>query len=219
MKVIIVSIMMLGVVVFSSPVYAEPERYDFLKLDPKEQPIPFVPVFAVVRPDAPDVEMTQQEAHKEDEAKRKAIIALLRQRNRRLDEAKARDIADFIMQACEQYNQEPFIIAALMVNESSARPDVVSRGGDYGLMHVRWRVHQRRIRERYPHITRAQDMLNPKYNVLVGTEIFSTYRKTANDDISGALRYYTGGSTRMAGRVFADVSRPEDLYMNYLQNL
>ena len=208
MKVIIVSIMMLGVVVFSSPARGESGRYDQLQFEPRQQP-------AQIDPALSDAER----ADACNEAKSRAIISLLRQHNRRLDEAAAREITEFIMLACERYGQEPFLIAALMVHESSARPDAVSRGGDYGLMQVRWRVHQRNIRAKYPHITTARDMLDPKYNILIGTEIFSTYRRTANNDILGALRYYTGGSTRMPARVFASVSRLEDIYMNYLENI
>ena len=193
------------------PAYAEPERYDF----PREAPIKFVkPLMPVI----PDFSAEKNEVHRIDEAMRKSIAALLRQYNKQLDDEKALHYADLIMQACEKFDQDPFVIAALVVSESSARSDVVSRGGDYGLMQVRWRVHRRRIQNQYPHIEKANDILNPKYNLLVGTEIFSTYRATAKQDVRGALMYYSAGNRRMADKVFALRSQLEESYLERLRN-
>ena len=157
---------------FVSTAAAEPELYDF-------------PVKLAVEADTKESEMLLNQ--KRLQAKKESISALLLQYNKKLSDEKALDYATYIMQAAEKFNQDPFVIAAMVVNESSARHDAVSKGGDYGLMQVRWRVHQKKIRKKYPHITEPDHMLDPEHNLLVGTEIFSTYRATAKQDIRGGL--------------------------------
>jgi soluble lytic murein transglycosylase-like protein len=158
------------------------------------------------------------DAHKRNEAKRQAIAALLRRYNKKLTKARAYEYAIFIIQASDMFGQEPFLIASMVVCESSARPDAVSRGGDYGLMQVRWRVHQKKITQKYPHIKKAKDMLNPRDNLIVGTEIFSVYHKTANYDDRGGLAYYTAGNKHMANKVFAIRSQLEKSYIERLKS-
>ena len=94
----------------------------------------------------------------------------------------------------------------------------MSRGGDYGLMQVRWRVHERRIRNKYPHIEKARDILNPRDNLLIGIEIFSTYHATAKQDLRGALLFYSAGNRRMADKVFSLRSQLEESYLERLKN-
>ena len=190
--------------------HAEPERYDF----PKENPVKFVspvmPVFA-------NIEAENRDARRINEARRKSIAALLQRYNKKLTDEKAYDYAVFIMQTCEKFGQDPFVIAALVVTESSARSDAVSRGGDYGLMQVRWRVHEKKIRNKYPHIVKAKDMLNPKNNILVGVEIFATYHATAKQDVREALMYYSAGNSRMADKVFTIRAQLEESYLERLK--
>ncbi|MDR2529494.1 MAG: transglycosylase SLT domain-containing protein [Synergistaceae bacterium] len=168
---------------------------------------------AVVGPLSGDPAFASVDARVRNEAKRQAIAALLRQYNKKLTEVKAYEYAVFIIQASDTFGQDPFLIASMVVCESSARADAVSSGGDYGLMQVRWRVHQKKITRKYPHIKKAKDMLNPKDNLMVGTEIFSVYRKTANYDDRGGLAYYTAGNRQMANKVFAIRSRLEKSYL------
>ena len=196
--------------------YAEPERYDF----PKESPIKFVKPLMPVIPVLQDlsVQAENNEAHRINEARRKTIAALLRRYNRKLGDKEAYDYANLIIQTCDKFGQDPFVIAALVVSESSARSDVVSRGGDYGLMQVRWRVHEKKIRNKYPHIAKAKDILNPKDNLMVGVEIFSTYHATAKQDVRGALMFYSAGNKRMTDKVFALRSQLEKSYLEHLRN-
>lgn len=151
------------------------------------------------------------------EAELKSIEALLFRYNKRLSPQKARLYAEFVVEAGQQFQQDPFVIAAMIVNESSARHDALSRGGDYGLMQVRWRVHKRTITKKYPHITQAKDMFDPKYNVLVGTEIFSRCCAASADLQSGLLRY-SAGNRRLALKIVAEVKRLEDAYQKHLKN-
>ena len=196
--------------IFVFPGYAEPERYDFpafrLKLT---TPSPRL---------APSTPAGEDALRKQNEARRKSIASLLRRYNRKLGEEKAYEYAILIIQVSEKFRQNPFVIAAMVVNESSARHDVVSRGGDYGLMQVRWRVHQKKIKKQHPSVTKAKDILDPKINLLVGTEIFSVYRETANEDTREALMYYTAGNKQHADKVFAVLAQLEKSYQELLDN-
>ena len=84
-------------------------------------------------------------------------------------------------------------------------------------MQVRWRVHKRNITKKYPHIKQAKDMFDPKYNVLVGTEIFSRCCAASADLQSGLLRY-SAGNRRLARKIVAEVKRLEDAYQHHLKN-
>ena len=205
---------------------AEPERYEFSafrqafydqKDGPVELPLPSMPTFEFLISEDLKAETIRLDGERRSEARKQSIAALFQQYNKKLDSEKACDYAEFIMQACEQFKQDPFVIAAMIVNESSARHDAMSNAGDYGLMQVRWRVHQKKIRKKYPQIEEADDMFDPKYNVLVGTEIFSTYYATAKQDIRGTLMYYTAGNERHAEKVMAVVSRLEKSYLERLK--
>jgi soluble lytic murein transglycosylase-like protein len=195
--------------------YAEPERYDFPVLD-RRKPVKLI--FPSMPKEA-DFAKTKEGAPKRNDAKRKSIASLLRKYNKKLNNQEAYNYAIFIIQASEKFGQNPFVIASMVVTESSARYDAVSKGGDYGLMQVRWRVHGKKIKSKYPHIAKAKDMLNPKNNLLVGTEIFSTYHATAKKDVRQALMYYSAGNKRMAEKVITLASQLEKSYQEHLANI
>jgi soluble lytic murein transglycosylase-like protein len=200
------------VLLFASAAFAELERYDF--------PV-FAQKTALVRPVFPadfGKAAVQHSDRKKNEAKRKSIAALLRHYNKKLSDEKAYEYAVLIIQTSDRFKQNPFLITAMVVNESSARHDAVSRGGDYGLMQVRWRVHRKVITKKYPHIAEAKDMLIPKNNLLVGVEIFSGYRERANQDIHRALLSYSAGNRRLAQKIFAVTAKLEKSYIERLNN-
>ena len=155
-------------------------------------------------------------APKRNEAKRKSIAALLKQHNKRLSDAQAQEYAVLIIQISDKFKQNPLLVASMVVNESSARRDAVSRGGDYGLMQIRWRVRQKKIRQKYPNIKKAKDMLNPKNNLLVGVEILSDCRERADYNTRGAILYYSAGNERLADKVLLSLYKLENLYMERL---
>jgi soluble lytic murein transglycosylase-like protein len=216
----------------TGPAFAEPERYDFPKFKPKTESVPLkfhsglsrAPADVSVKPAAnprgtPAKPKPAREPglREKNEAKRRCIAALLRQYNKKLSEKEAYDYAVLIIQTSDKFKQNPFVIAAMIVNESSARHDAVSRGGDYGLMQVRWRVHRKTIRKKYPHIAEAKDILNPRNNLTVGVEIFSNYRARVDNDLRQALLTYSAGNSRLADKIFAVLSKLEKSYTERLQ--
>ena len=158
----------------------------------------------------------QNKGRRNSEAELRSIEGLLARYNAGLSQKRARSYAEYIVDAAKQFKQDPFVLTAMIVNESSARHDALSKGGDYGLMQVRWRVHKKNITKKYPHIKQAKDMFDPKYNVLVGTEIFSRYRAASNDLHGGLLRY-SAGNKKLARKIFAEMKKLEDSYQKHLK--
>ena len=95
--------------------------------------------------------------------------------------AKIQNYADIIIQAGEKFKIEPYVIAAIIVHESTVNYKAVSKGGDYGLMQVRWKVHEKAIKAEYPKVKTAKDFFDPKTNVFFGTRIFSECAAKSKD--------------------------------------
>ena len=111
-----------------------------------------------------------------------------------------KELTGIVISAGEKFGIDPKVIAAIIVVESSARPKAVSKGGDYGLMQIRWRVHQKDIQRRFPAVKTAEDLFDPHVNVYIGTELFARYSSQRNT-LRGALLRYSGGNKTMADRV------------------
>lgn len=150
-------------------------------------------------------------------AQRESIYDFIHARNKNLSRQTVLRYADYIVQACEKYRQDPFAVTAMIVHESTARNNAVSSGGDYGLMQVRWKVHHKSIKQQYPHIKKADDLFDPKYNILIGTEIFADYRNKAGD-ITGGLLRYSAGNRQLVRKIFASMEKLEKLYQHHLKN-
>lgn len=153
-------------------------------------------------------------AKKNAPAQIKSIVKLFTEINPALKSADAKNYAEYILEAGEKFKQEPFAIAALIVHESTVRNNAVSKGGDYGLMQVRWRVHKNNITKKYPAVKQAKDMFKPRENILIGTEIFANYRGDA--DLKTGIRRYSAGSEKLVNKVSATMSKLDNYYKNFL---
>lgn len=202
---------------FSSAASAELEFYGFPLAASQRKP-QFAVLMESVSRDAHDVSSRMAKLEKHRKAQKKSIIALMRHYNSKLSQQAASQYAEYILQAGEKFQQDPFVVAAMIVKESSARHDAVSRGGDYGLMQVRWRVHRRSITQKYPHIKNAKAIMDPKYNILVGTEILARYCASA-DDLRGGLMRYSAGNRKFAENVFIVLKGLQSSYQEHLTAL
>ena len=141
--------------------------------------------------------------------KAKNIVELFTRVNPKLSAKTAQNYADIILQAGEKFKIDPYVIAAIIVHESTVNNKAVSKGGDYGLMQVRYKVHEKAIKQRFPKVKRASDMFDAKTNILFGCEIFSDcYNKTKN--VYDALKRYSAGNTKMADKTIATVNELQD---------
>ena len=121
-------------------------------------------------------------------------------------EQKAQDYATIIIQAGEKFKQDPYVIAALIVHESTVNNKAVSKGGDYGLMQVRWKVHAKAIKQRFPKVKKASDMFDARTNIFYGTEIFSDCVKKAGGNWQGGVLRYSAGNKKLVNKVTATIN-------------
>lgn len=133
------------------------------------------------------------------------ISELFMKHNPKLTAKQAASYAGIVIEAAKKYNQDPYAIAAIIVHESTVRNDAVSKGGDYGLMQIRWKVHEKAIKQKYPNVKKASDMFDARTNIFFGTEIFA-YCMSKSEDLKGGLMKYSAGSTKLTSKVLATVS-------------
>ena len=201
-------LLMLSLLLFSGPAAAAKHKIEFPSSDAdriiKVDLLPKNPV------------KVPATVNKQNEARVEAIVDLFVRRNPKLSRKRAAEYAEYIIQAAEKFGQDPFVIAAMIVHESTVRYDAMSRGWDYGLMQVRWSVHKKKISKKYPHIKTAKDVLDPKYNILIGTEIFASYRASAGSDLRRGLLGYSAGNKKLADKIFSTKQGLEKTYQKLL---
>lgn len=129
----------------------------------------------------------------------KNIVSLFTRVNPSLSAKTAESYAQIILEAGQKYRIDPYAIAALIVHESTVNAHAVSKGGDYGLMQVRWKVHAKEI-QREHRVKSSKGLMKPRVNIFFGTRILSEcYAKAGS--IEGAIRLYSGGNRQLVAKV------------------
>ena len=136
--------------------------------------------------------------------KARNIYQLFTKTNPKLSAGTAKKYVEIVIAAGKKYKQDPYVIAAIIVHESTVKADAVSKGGDYGLMQVRWRVHEKAIKAEYPKVKKANDFLDARTNIFFGTRILSECAAKSKD-LKGALLRYSGGGTKVTAKVMNTV--------------
>ena len=135
------------------------------------------------------------------------IYALFTEVNPKLSGNDAKKYAEIILEASAKHKVDPYVIAALIVHESTVNNKAVSKGGDYGLMQVRWKVHEKAIKKQFPKVKNAKGMFDARTNIFFGTEIFAYgYNKSGKDVRKGILRY-SAGNNQLVNKVMATVKK------------
>ncbi len=134
----------------------------------------------------------------------KNITDLFTRANPALSEKRAWRFAEIIIEAAKKFNQDPYIIAAIIVHESTVNSDAVSKGGDYGLMQIHWKAHYKTLQKRF-NIKSSKGLFDARINIFFGTEIFADCMKKSSTDEWGALMRYSSGSRKLATKVLATV--------------
>ena len=142
------------------------------------------------------------EAAKNSQAKN--ITDLFTRVNPALTEKSAKNIAEIVIEAAKKFNQDPYIIAAIIVHESTVNANAVSQGGDYGLMQIHWKAHYKTLQKRFK-IKSSKGLFDARINIFFGTEIFADCMKKSSTDEWGALMRYSSGSRKLATKVLATV--------------
>ena len=142
---------------------------------------------------------------KEPDNRARNIYQLFTGVNPNLSQADAKKYAEIVIEAAEKFKQDPYVIAGIIVHESTVNNKAVSKGGDYGLMQVRWKIHEKAIKQRFPKVKRAKDMFDARVNIFFGTEIFRDCMNKSDDDFQKGLMRYSAGSTKLRDKVTATV--------------
>ena len=130
--------------------------------------------------------------------------------NPSLNSKTATNYAKIIIKASEKYKQDPYAIAALIVHESTVNNKAISKGGDYGLMQIRWSVHEKAIKKKFPKVKKAKDILDAKINIYYGTELFADCTKKGGSTRGGVLRY-SAGNEKLADKVMNTVKELQNM--------
>ncbi len=138
-------------------------------------------------------------AAQRQDTRAKNIVSLFTRVNPSLSAKTAESYAQIILEAGQKYRIDPYAIAALIVHESTVNAHAVSKGGDYGLMQVRWKVHAKEI-QREHRVKSSKGLMKPRVNIFFGTRILSEcYAKAGS--IDGAIRLYSGGNRQLVAKV------------------
>ncbi len=140
------------------------------------------------------------------DVKARNIYQLFTTHNPKLSAGSAKNYTDIVIQAAKKYKQDPYVIAAIIVHESTVNYKAVSKGGDYGLMQVRWKIHEKAIKQEYPKIRKAADFFDPKTNIFFGTRILSECAAKSKD-LRGALLRYSGGGEKVTQKFLNTVNQ------------
>ena len=144
-----------------------------------------------------------------NDVKARNIYALFMRVNPRLSSSDAKKYIEIIFEACAKFNQDPYVIAGIIVHESTVNRKAVSKGGDYGLMQVRWNVHSKAIKQRFPKVKHGKDILDARVNIFFGTEIFYDCMRKSKGDVGRGLLRYSAGNTKLRDKVLATVRELE----------
>lgn len=125
------------------------------------------------------------------EGKKVVIINRFMKANPELGEYAAAKFAEYILEASGEFGVHPFLIAAIIIKESTVRYKARSRYA-YGLMQINWSAHKTGLRSAFSEIETLEDLIQPRNNILAGTYIFSCYLNSSDGNISEALAMYLG---------------------------
>lgn len=120
----------------------------------------------------------------------KAIEAYFRKKNPKISSQNISFYAQLIEESAAQYGLDPFLVASIMVKESTVKEKAVSKG-NYGLMQVNWKANRPWIIKTFP-VRSTKELLSPSNNVRIGSHILASNIKKCKGDVDKGLDRYRG---------------------------
>lgn len=108
-------------------------------------------------------------------------------------------LAGLVRGAAERYGLDPALVAGVVVVESSARPEAVSKCRARGLMQVRFAVWGSILKAKGIAF-KAQDLHDARRGILAGCMVLRHYIDK-HGAVEGALQAYSGGARGYAEKV------------------
>lgn len=131
----------------------------------------------------------------------------------RLKHSDISEIWNVVVQETEEYSIDPFLMMALIQEESSYNKTARSHMGALGLTQVMPGVHHARLK-------RGETLTNPRVSIRVGTEVLHEYITLEKGNIPRALQRYNGSlrdkNQKYARHILAEKSKLENLHIHSL---
>jgi soluble lytic murein transglycosylase-like protein len=114
-----------------------------------------------------------------------------------LDEASLSKIPQWIYEASQKYDYDPFLLTALIVTESSFNNWAKSHRGALGLMQIRPRTGHAMATEVNLPWEGKPTLFKPESNITLGTYYLNKLQNRFNNDVKLALEAYNHGPTKL----------------------
>lgn len=116
---------------------------------------------------------------------------------------------DLVRREAEEWGIDPFIMAALIRQESAFKADIVSHAGAIGLMQVMPPTGAELARTHGPDGFRADNLTTPEVNLHLGSAFFRDMSRRYENDLPLVLSAYNAGPTRAnRWRNYPEISDP-----------
>lgn len=123
-------------------------------------------------------------------------------KNARLSSNDALRYAAVVERVSRAYGVDPFLVAAIIVKESTVRRTAKSYCS-YGLMQVNWDANKSWIRKKFPKVKGPRSLLHSGNNIKVGSYILKSALERSHGDVDRALNIYRGKSVASyRGKIF-----------------
>ena len=73
--------------------------------------------------------------------------------------------------------EDPFVMTAIAMVESSLTESAISRSGDYGILQVNCRIHSKKLKKLFGFKHCKKDMLDMRKNIVASAYVLSRFRK------------------------------------------
>jgi len=114
-----------------------------------------------------------------------------------LDGASMNKIPQWIYEASQKYDYDPFLLTALIVTESSFNNWAKSHRGALGLMQIRPRTGHAMATEVNLQWDGKPTLFSPESNIALGTYYLNKLQNRFNNDVKLALEAYNHGPTKL----------------------
>lgn len=119
---------------------------------------------------------------------------------------KGTEYSRHIWDACEKYNVDPFLVAALICVESQGRINAVTQNR-VGLMQVNVEENMTWITKHFPRIKTVKTLMKARNNVMVGTFALSAARQGTRNNKKILFKYFSDEDEKRVEKIFDVVNR------------
>jgi len=142
----------------------------------------------------------------------KVIARFFREKNPKLPRETAKKYSQIVVEAAREFGVDPFLVAGIIVKESTVRANAESRGC-YGLMQIKWSAHKKSIPKAFPSIRSVKDLQKPENNIRVGAYMLANFLRRNQGRVDASLDRYKGSpSTKYKSTLLKYYHRMISLY-------